>query len=108
MMLRRLARFVMWSVVVLVIWTAILAGMAFFSSPGSNVAAFTAPGRAADTAIEAGGSLEEFSSMIAITRSNEAGFVGRLYAAGAFLVIDARVVAGCRAVFDSGRRLLGK
>lgn len=106
MMLRRLARFVMWVVAVLVIWTAILAGMAFFNSPGSNVAAFTAPGRAADIAVEAGGSLEEFSSMIAITRSPETGFVSRLYGAGAFLVIDARVVSGCRAVLSKARKLI--
>ena len=33
--------------------------------------------------------------------------LARLYGAGALLVIDARVVAGCRAVLRRGRRILG-
>jgi hypothetical protein len=106
-MLGRLAKYLIGAVLVLAAWTGILAGMAFFSAPGSNVAVFTSPGRAAETAVRAGGSLEEFSSMIAITRSDEPGFVVRLYGAGALLVIDARVVAGCRAVLRRGRRILG-
>ncbi len=106
-MLGRLAKFLVGVTLILAVWTAVLAGMAFFSAPGSNVAVFTSPGHAAETAVQAGGSLEEFSSMIAITRSDAPGFVGRLYGAGAFLVIDARVVAGCRAVLQRGRRMLG-
>ena len=106
-MLGKLATYLIGAVIVLVLWTGALAGMALFSAPGANVAVFTVPGRAAETAVAAGGSLEEFSSMIAITRSDEPGFVGRLYGAGAFLVIDARVVAGCRAVLRRGRRILG-
>ena len=106
-MLKRLARYFVGAMAVLGVWTCILVGMAFFSAPGSSVAIFTAPGRAAETAVEAGGSLEEFSSMIAITRSDQPGFVARLYGAGALLVIDARVVAGCRAVWRRGRRIFG-
>ncbi len=106
-MFRHLLRFFIGAMAVLGVWTAIVVGMAFFSAPGANVAIFTAPGRAAETAIAAGGSLEEFSSIIAITRSTAPGFVGRLYGAGALLVIDARVVAGCRAVLQRGRRILG-
>lgn len=104
---RRLAKFIAAAVAVLAVWVVILAGMAFFSAPGSSVAIFTAPGQAAQTAVAAGGSLEEFSSMVAITRSDDPQFVSRLYGAGAFLVIDARVLAGCRAVLKRGRRILG-
>jgi hypothetical protein len=106
-MRRRLGKYVLGALAVLSVWTMFLAGMAFVSAAGSNVAVFAPPGRAAEVAVAAGGSLEEFSSMLAITRSDEAGFVGRLYSNGAFLVIDARVVAGCRAAFRGGRRTLG-
>ena len=95
----------MWATVVLAAWTAVLAGLAFAAPPGTSVAVFARPGRAADTAVRAGGSLEEFSGMIAVTRSDEPGFVLRLYRAGALLVIDARVVSGCRAVLSRGRKL---
>ncbi len=88
----------------LFIWSGIVVCLAFFAAPGASVAAFTLPGRAAEVAVDAGGSLEEFTSMMVITRSAERGFVGRLYGEGAFLVIDARVVSGCRAVLRSGRQ----
>lgn len=108
MIIRRVIKYFGWALAVLVAWTGVIAGLTFFSEPGSSVAIFTAPGRAADTAVRAGGSLEDFSSMIAITRSRQPDFVARLYGAGAFLVVDARVVSGCRAAFTKSKRLLGQ
>lgn len=98
-MLRRFSWFLLKTFIVLVMLTAILAALTFLIAPGTDVAVFTAPGHAAETAVEAGGSVGESSSMMAITHSNEPGFVTRLYGAGAFLVIDARVVTAGRVMF---------
>jgi hypothetical protein len=106
-MARRLAKYLIGTVLFLGVWVALLAGLAFTAEPGSNVAAFTLPGRAAEVAVEAGGSLEEFSSMLVITRSTDQDFVSHLYASGTFLVIDARVIAGCRAAYTRARQGLG-
>lgn len=83
--------------VLLVLLMAVLAGATFLTAPMSDVAIFTAPGRAAETAVEAGGSVVETSSLMAIARSSEPGYIPRLYSAGAFLVIDARAVMVWRA-----------
>ena len=50
----------------------------------------------------ADGSFEGYGGPAVITRSREAGFVRRLYAAGALMVIDARVVLACHSLFAKG------
>lgn len=91
-------RFVSGAVIVLTCWTAILAGLAFTLPPGAPLAVF-APGHALETVAGAQGSFEGFGRSVAVTRSAEAGLAQRLYASGALLVIDARVVMSCRSVF---------
>lgn len=91
-------RFACGIVIVLICWTAILAGLAFTLPPGAPLAVL-APGHALETVAQARGSFEAFGRSIAVTRSAEAGLTQRLYASGAFLVIDARVVMSCRSVF---------
>lgn len=93
-----LVRFAAGATIVLAAWTAILAGLAFAMPPGTPLAVF-APGHALETVARAHGSFEAFGQSIAVTRSPEAGFAGRLYGAGALLVIDARIVMSCRALF---------
>ncbi len=96
---RRVLRFAMAAAVVLASWTGILAGLAFTLPPGAPLAVF-APGHALETVAEARGSFEGFGRSVAITRSTESGLARRLYAAGALLVIDARVVMSCRSLFS--------
>lgn len=97
--LRRVLRFAAGAILVLALWTMILAGIAFTLPPGAPLAVF-APGHALETVADAQGSFEGFGRSIAITRSAEPGFTQRLYASGALLVIDARVVMSCRALFS--------
>ncbi|MGE0239362.1 MAG: hypothetical protein AB7F09_00430 [Parvibaculaceae bacterium] len=95
--LRRGLRFALGAALVLVLWTMVLAGLAFTLPPGAPLAVF-APGRALETVAAAHGSFEGFGRSIAVTRSTESGFAVRLYATGALLVIDARVVMSCRSL----------
>lgn len=94
----RALRFAFGAVIVLTCWTAILAGIAFTLPPGAPLAVL-APGHALETVAQARGSFEGFGRSIAVTRSAESGLTRRLYASGALLVIDARVVMSCRSVF---------
>lgn len=98
MIIDRLLRFAAGAALVLAAWTAILAGLAFAMPPGTPLAVF-APGHALETVAQAHGSFEAFGQSIAVTRSPEADFAGRLYGAGALLVIDARIVMSCRELF---------
>lgn len=98
MIIDRLLRFCAGAATVLVAWTAILAGLALAMPPGTPLAVF-APGYALETVAKAHGSFESLGSSIAVTRSLDEGFARRLYGAGAFLVIDARIVMSCRALF---------
>lgn len=98
MIIDRLLRFAAGAALVLAAWTAILAGLVFTMPPGTPLAVF-APGHALETVAQAHGSFEAFGRSIAVTRSPEAGFAGRLYGAGALLVIDARIVMSCRELF---------
>ena len=91
-------RFISGTVVVLALWTAILAGLAFTMPPGTPLAVF-APGHAMEIVARTEGSFEGFGRSIAVTRSTESGLARRLYGAGALLVIDARVVMSCRALY---------
>lgn len=102
MTIRSVRRFATGAALVLLAWTAILAGLAFTVPPGTPLAVF-APGYALQIVAEAEGSFEGFGRSIAVTRSNHEGFARRLYGAGAFLVIDARVVMSCRSLYAGVR-----
>jgi hypothetical protein len=97
-------RFIGMLALVLLAWTGVLIGLSFAAGPGRPLAIVTLPGRGLDVVARAGGSYEGFGGPLAITRSGDAGFVRRLYAAGALLVIDARVVIACRGLVAAADR----
>lgn len=98
MTIDRFLRFAGGAVIVLAAWTVIVAGLALAMPPGTPLAVL-APGHALETVAEAQGSFESFGRNVAVTRSPETGFAQRLYGAGALLVVDARIVMSCRALF---------
>lgn len=81
--------------VVLLAWTALVAASAFATSPGTSVAIFAPPGSALAAVTAADGRLVDVGTFVAIARFDDPGFVARLYAAGALLVLDARMAGGC-------------
>jgi hypothetical protein len=87
---------------VMLAWTGVLIGLAFTAAPGQPLAIVTLPGRGLEVAASAGGSYESLGGPVLVTRSAEAGFVRRLYSAGALMVIDARVVLACRSLLRKG------
>ena len=98
MIIDRLLRFAAGAMIVLAVWTAILAGFALTMPPGTPLAVF-APGHALETVARAHGSFESIGRSVAVTRSAQEGFARGLYRAGALLVIDARIVMSCRHLF---------
>lgn len=99
MIIDRLLRFAAGAMMVLAVWTAILAGLALMMPPGTPLAVF-APGHALETVAKAHGSFESLGQSVAVTRSQDQGFAQRLYGSGALLVVDARIVMSCRALFS--------
>lgn len=95
----KLLRFTGMLALALLAWTGVLIGMAFTAEPGKPLAIVTLPGRGLEVVAAAGGSYESLGGPLVITRSAEAGFVRRLYGAGALMVIDARLVLSCRSLF---------
>ena len=78
---------------VLAAWLAFSVAFAFVVPPGRSVAVIAPAG--AETVAAAGGLLLNASGPILITRSDDAGYVQRLYAAGALLVLDVEDAGGC-------------
>jgi hypothetical protein len=95
----KLLRFTGMLALALLAWIGILIGLAFTAGPGKPLAIVTLPGRGLEVVAAAGGSYESLGGPLVITRSAEAGFVRRLYGAGALIVIDARLVPSCRGFF---------
>jgi hypothetical protein len=91
----RFLKFIGMLALALLAWSGILLALTFTAPPGQPLAIVTLPGRGLDVVAAADGSFEGFGGPAVITRSKEAGFVRRLYAAGALMVIDARVVLAC-------------
>lgn len=79
---------------VLAIWAAIMVAMPFMGS-GRDVAVTGDAANAVRTIRAAGGAVIEVRRGAVIARSAQSNFVGALYAAGAPLVIEGRIAAGC-------------
>jgi hypothetical protein len=94
----RTLKFGVWCSFVLLSWLAILAGVAFIAPAGTPMIVFS-PGHAMDVALRGGGSLEQIGASLAVTRSADSRYVHSLYHAGAWVVIDARVLQSCRSLF---------
>jgi|EndMetStandDraft_5_1072996.scaffolds.fasta_scaffold896556_1 hypothetical protein len=99
----KIVKFIGMLALVLLAWTGILIALTFTATPGQPLAIVALPGRGLEVAAAAGGSFESLGGPVVVTRSTEAGFVRRLYGAGALMVIDARIVLACHAFF-AGRK----
>jgi hypothetical protein len=77
-------------------WLAVVVALTFGSMPGKSMAIIGPPAQALAAIARANGRVLASSGYITIARSEDAGFVTQLYAAGALLVLDAEQAGGCR------------
>jgi hypothetical protein len=91
----KILKFIGMLALALLSWAAVVVMLTFTAKPGQPLAVVTLPGRGLEVVAIADGSFEGRGGPLVITRSQETGFVRRLYRAGALLVIDARVVLAC-------------
>jgi hypothetical protein len=93
--LRPLRRIAAATALVAVGWFAIVVALTFASAPRKSMAIVGPPARALAAVVKANGHILTSNSYVTIARSDDAGFVARLYAAGALLVLDAEQAGGC-------------
>lgn len=91
----RIARAATLVALVLGIWTAIMLAMPFVGGAGRDVAIVGDTVAAINAVRAAGGSVIEVRRGAVLARSDRPGFVRALYTAGARLVIEGRIGAGC-------------
>jgi hypothetical protein len=76
-------------------WLAVVVALTFGSAPGKSMAIIGPPSQALAVIARADGRILASTDYVTIARSDDAGFVARLYAAGALLVLDAEQAGGC-------------
>jgi hypothetical protein len=76
-------------------WLAVVTALTFGSAPGKSMAVIGPPSQALAAVAKANGRILASNNYVTIARSDDADFVGRLYAAGALLVLDAEQAGGC-------------
>jgi hypothetical protein len=76
-------------------WLAVVVALTFGSAPGKSMAIVGPQSQALATIARANGRILASNDYVTIARSDDAGFVARLYAAGALLVLDAEQAGGC-------------
>jgi len=76
-------------------WLAVVVALTFGSAPGKSMAVVGPPSQALAAIAKANGRILASNDYFTIARSDDAGFVARLYAAGALLVLDAEQAGGC-------------
>ena len=76
-------------------WLAVVVALTFGSPPGKSMAIIGPPSRALAAIAKANGRILASNSYFTVARSDDADFVGRLYAAGALFVLDAEQAGGC-------------
>jgi hypothetical protein len=76
-------------------WLAVVIALTFGSAPGKSMAVIGPPSQTLAVIAKANGRILAASDYVTIARSEEPGFVARLYAAGALLVLDAEQAGGC-------------
>jgi hypothetical protein len=76
-------------------WLAVVVALTFGSAPGKSMAIIGPPAQALAVIAKANGRVLAANDYVTFARSDDAGFVARLYAAGAFLVLDAEQAGGC-------------
>jgi hypothetical protein len=91
----RAARWAGAAALVLLAWTLVMVAMPFVGPPGRQVAVVGDAAKAFQIVATAGGQVVEARRGAVLARSERPGFVGRLYRAGAPLVLEGRIAAGC-------------
>jgi hypothetical protein len=76
-------------------WFAVVIALTFGSPPGKSMAIVGPPSQALAAIAKANGRVLASNDYFTVARSDDAGFVVRLYAAGALLVLDAEQAGGC-------------
>ncbi len=76
-------------------WLAVVVALTFGSAPGKSMAIIGPPSQALAAVAKANGRILASNDYVTLARSDDAGFVARLYAAGALLVLDAEQAGGC-------------
>jgi hypothetical protein len=76
-------------------WLALIIGLTFVAGPDKSFAIIGPQAEAIAAIVKAKGQILVAYDYVTIARSGEAGFVGRLYTAGALLVLDADQAGGC-------------
>src|ERR1700730_15357346 len=89
--------------VVLAAWTSLSAALVFAMPAGRSLAVLAPGGDGVRWVAAAGGLPLRPDRLLSIARSDEPGFVKRLYAAGALLVLDAEEAGGCSGRAPTGR-----
>jgi hypothetical protein len=91
----KLLRPLAWAVVALAAWAAIMVAMPFVGPAGRQVAVVGRAEAAVRAISAAGGQVVEVRRGAVLARSSDPHFPSRLYRAGARLVLEGRVGAGC-------------
>lgn len=93
--MRRLLRGLGWAALALAVWAAIMVAMPFVGPAGRQVAVVGDSAMALRAISAAGGQVVEVRRGAVLARSADPRFPSRLYRAGARLVLEGRVGAGC-------------
>jgi hypothetical protein len=83
------------SALVIVGWLTVVVALTFGSAPGKSMAIVGPPSQTLAVIAKANGRILASNNYFTIARSDDSGFVARLYAAGALLVLDAEQAGGC-------------
>jgi len=76
-------------------WLMLVVGLTFAAGPDKSIAIIGPQAQAIAAVVKAKGHILVSYDYVTIARSENAGFVGRLYAVGAMLVLDADQAGGC-------------
>lgn len=91
----RILRWIRWAAIVLLAWVAIMVAIPFIGPSGRRVAVVGDASNAVRAITAAGGQVLEIRQGAVLTRADRSGFVMDLYRAGAPLVLEGRIAAGC-------------
>lgn len=91
----RTARWAAAAALVVAAWAMVMLAIPFIGPDGRQVAVVGDSGRALRAIAAAGGQVVEARRGAVLARSDEPGFARRLYRAGAPLVLEGRIAAGC-------------
>ena len=92
------AKPLLWGGLVVAGWLSFAAASAAFAPPGHSFAIIGPPDRALNAIAAAGGHIVQTGNFVTIAHADQDGFVGKLYANGAWFVVDADGAGGCGAV----------